>query len=52
MDALKRSNGNVTKAARDLGTTQRILGYKAMRLGLDFRRFRTTRQTRQDMNQE
>ncbi|MBI5724515.1 MAG: nif-specific transcriptional activator NifA [Planctomycetes bacterium] len=49
VDALKRSNGNVAKAARDLRTTQRILGYKAKMLGLDFRRFRTARQARQDV---
>ncbi len=40
VDALKRGNGNITAAATDLGTTPRILGYKAKQLGLDYHRFR------------
>jgi Nif-specific regulatory protein len=40
VDALKRASGNVTAAAADLGTTPRILGYKAKQLGLDYHRFR------------
>jgi len=40
VDALKRSNGNISAAARDLGTTARILGYKIKKLGIDYRRFR------------
>jgi Nif-specific regulatory protein len=40
VDALKRCNGNVTAAARDLGTTPRIVGYKITQLGIDYRRFR------------
>ncbi len=40
VDALKRCCGNVSSAAKDLGTTQRILGYKMKQLGIDFRRFR------------
>ena len=40
VDALKRSNGNITAAAGDLGTTTRILGYKTKNLGIDYRRFR------------
>jgi Nif-specific regulatory protein len=40
VDALKRCNGNAAAAARDLGTTQRIIGYKITKLGIDARRFR------------
>jgi Nif-specific regulatory protein len=40
VDALKRSGGNIAAAAKDLGTTPRILGYKTKQLGLDYRRFR------------
>ena len=40
VDALKRSSGNVSAAARDLGTTSRILGYRAKQLEIDYRRFR------------
>jgi Nif-specific regulatory protein len=41
VDALKRSNGSMAAAARDLGTTARILRYKVKRLGIEPRRFRT-----------
>jgi len=40
VDALKRTGGNIAAAAKDLGTTPRILGYKIKRLGIDYRRFR------------
>ncbi|MGA2266788.1 MAG: nif-specific transcriptional activator NifA [Phycisphaerae bacterium] len=40
VDALKRNNGNITAAAKDLGATPRILGYRCKQLGLDYRRFR------------
>ena len=40
VDALKRSNGSMAAAAKDLGTTPRIIRYKAARLGIDYRRFR------------
>jgi Nif-specific regulatory protein len=43
VDAFKRSGGNIAAAAKDLGTTARILGYKAKQLGLDYRRFRRSR---------
>ena len=39
-DALKSTKGNVAKAARSLDTTQRILGYKIKRHGIDTMRFR------------
>jgi Nif-specific regulatory protein len=44
VDALKRSNGNVSTAAADLGTTSRIIGYKIKNLGIDYRRFRLRNQ--------
>jgi len=39
-DALKSTKGNVAQAARVLDTTQRILGYKIKRHGIDTMRFR------------
>ena len=39
VDALKRSGGNMAAAARDLGTTARILRYKVRSLGIDHRRY-------------
>jgi Nif-specific regulatory protein len=39
-DALKSSRGNRARAARLLDTTERILGYKIRRLGIDAARFR------------
>jgi Nif-specific regulatory protein len=39
-DALKSNNGNVAKTARVLDTTQRILGYKIKKYGIDTMRFR------------
>ena len=43
VDALKRCNGNLAAAARDLGTTARIIGYKVRDLGIDYRRYHRTR---------
>ena len=40
VDALKRTDGNLAAAARDLGTTARIIGYKVKELGIDYRRYR------------
>ena len=40
IDALKRCNGNVAAAARDLGTTARIMRYKVNELGIDHRKYR------------
>lgn len=39
-DALKSSRGNIAKAARDLGTTERILGYKIKNAGIEARRYK------------
>ena len=39
-DALKTSRGNLARAARLLDTTERILAYKARKLGIGIRRFR------------
>jgi Nif-specific regulatory protein len=39
VDALKRCNGKLAAAARDLKTTPRILGYKVRDLGIDFKRY-------------
>ena len=39
VDALKRSNGNLSAAARDLKTTARIIGYKVKDLGIDYKKY-------------
>lgn len=39
-DALKSSRGNRAKAARLLQTTERIIGYKVKKYGIDCKRFR------------
>jgi len=41
VDALKRTGGNVSAAARELETTQRILGYRIKQLQIDYRKYRT-----------
>ncbi|MGC9029321.1 MAG: nif-specific transcriptional activator NifA [Desulfomonilaceae bacterium] len=41
MDALKVCRGNKTKAARLLGITERIMGLRVQKYGIDPRRFRT-----------
>jgi Nif-specific regulatory protein len=43
VDALKRCNGSLAAAARDLGSTARIITYKVKDLGIDYRRYRTKR---------
>jgi len=42
-DALKSTRGNRARAARLLGSTERIIGYKIRRYGIDPRRFRDER---------
>ncbi|HXG64637.1 MAG TPA: sigma 54-interacting transcriptional regulator [Blastocatellia bacterium] len=39
-DALKTTRGNRARAAKLLDTTERILGYKVTKYGIDWRRFR------------
>jgi Nif-specific regulatory protein len=39
-DALRESRGNISRAARTLGATERILRYKAQKYGIDPGRFR------------
>jgi Nif-specific regulatory protein len=39
-DALKSNKGNIAKTARALSSTQRILGYKIKKYGIDTMRFR------------
>lgn len=41
LDALKSSRGNMAKAARSLGITERIMGLRVNKHGIDPRRFRT-----------
>ncbi len=43
VDALKRTAGNMAAAARELGTTGRILRYKVEQLGIDVERLRGKR---------
>jgi Nif-specific regulatory protein len=40
LDALKSARGNRAKAARLLGTTERIIGYKVRKYAIDAGRFR------------
>ena len=44
VDALKRTNGNMAAAARDLDTTGRILRYKVKQLDIDPKRYRRSGQ--------
>jgi Nif-specific regulatory protein len=39
VDALKRCDGNLAVAARDLKTTARIIRYKVRELGIDYKRY-------------
>jgi len=41
IDALKSSRGNAAKAARSLGLTERIMGLRIRKHGIDSSRFRT-----------
>jgi len=43
IDALKRQNGNLAAAARDLGTTPRVIRYKVKNLDIEPNRYRTKR---------
>jgi Nif-specific regulatory protein len=38
IDALKRSGGNASAAARELGITSRMVRYKIKKLGVDYQR--------------
>ena len=42
-DALKASRGNMARAARALGITERIMGLRVSKYGIDGRSFRTSR---------
>lgn len=39
IDALKQSEGNVAAAARELGLTARMVRYKIVKLGIDYRKY-------------
>ncbi len=41
LDALKSSKGNIAKAARTLGLTERIMGLRVKRYGINPKRFHT-----------
>lgn len=41
MDALKSTNGNTSKAAKVLGTSERIIGLRIKKYNIDTRRYRT-----------
>ena len=43
IDALKASRGNMAKAARALAVTERVMGLRAKKYGIDTRSFRTPR---------
>jgi Nif-specific regulatory protein len=40
VDALKRAGGSISAAARELGSTPRIVGYKVRQLGIEYQQFR------------
>lgn len=40
IDTLKQTNGNISNAAKKLGSTKRILGYKITKLGINYKSFR------------
>jgi Nif-specific regulatory protein len=42
IDALKDARGNQTKASQILGATKRIIQYKVLKYGIDYRRLRGT----------
>ena len=42
-DALKATRGNMARAARELGITERIMGLRVKKLSIDPRRVRTSR---------
>jgi Nif-specific regulatory protein len=42
LDALKTSRGNMAKAARELGLTERVMGLRVRKHALDARAFRTS----------
>jgi Nif-specific regulatory protein len=42
LDALKSSRGNMAKAARALGISERLIGLRVDKHGIDYRRFRTS----------
>jgi Nif-specific regulatory protein len=41
MDALKASRGNMSKAAKILGTTERIIGLRVTKYSIDVKRLST-----------
>ena len=41
LEALKMSRGNRAKAARALGISERLMGLRVLKYGIDYRRFRT-----------
>ena len=43
LEALKSSRGNMSKAARSLGITERMMGIRVKKYGIDPKRFRTHR---------
>ena len=43
LTALRESHGNKAKAARALGITERLMGIRVKRLGIDWRGLRTSR---------
>jgi Nif-specific regulatory protein len=41
IDSLKSTRGNMAKAAKDLGLTERVMGLRVKKHNIDYRRFRT-----------
>lgn len=49
IDAIKETNGNLSKAAKILGLTERIMGLRIHKFGIDFRSFRYDRPDKQTL---
>jgi len=40
IEALKRTRGNMSRAAAELGLSERIMGLRVKKFGIDYRKFR------------
>jgi Nif-specific regulatory protein len=52
LTALRESHGNKAKAARALGITERLMGIRVKRLGIDWRGLRTRRKRTAEHSEE
>jgi len=52
VSALKRTGGNQSEAAKQLGTTKRILIYRIQKYGIDINQFRSPENRKNDGRQK